>query len=383
MLYMPLKRKKILFLITKSNWGGAQRYVYDLATGLDPASYEVRVALGERGVLAQKLEQAGIPVVSLAHLQRDVSIKKEKDFVRSLRKVLKDFQPDILHTNSSKAGAVGSLVGRLAGVPRVIFTAHGWAFNEDRPAWQRFIIKAIHYSTVLCAHATIAVSAAVKEQMNWPGAQRNMWVINPGRDLADLYNKTEAREKICEYCPRLRPHREDQWILTIAELHPIKQLPILIDALATMRTDFPNVVGVIIGDGELKRSLHNLITERNFTDTVFLVGHITEAARFLKAATVFALPSKSESYGYVLHEAGLAQVPIVATKVGGIPDIITSPEEGLLVPPGNTAAFTKAIHDTLMFPAEARARTDQLAKKLSQRTTRSMVTATTALYEHP
>ena len=136
-------RKKVLFLITKSNFGGAQRYVYDLATTLDAEKFEVVVALGGKGPLASLLEHAGIRTITIESLTRDISIKNELRFTFELWKIIHTERPHILHVNSSKAGAVGTLLGRVAFVPRVLFTAHGWAFNEDRPWWQKIIIKII------------------------------------------------------------------------------------------------------------------------------------------------------------------------------------------------------------------------------------------------
>lgn len=376
-------RKKVLFLITKSNWGGAQRYVYDLATGLDASRFEPIVALGGDGTLTELLDHAGIRVISIKTLERDISLKKEWALAKELWRLLKEEHPDILHVNSSKAGAVGTLVGRLAGVPRIIFTAHGWAFNEDRSWWQRFIIKGLHYVTVLLSHKTIAVSNAIVKQMNWPLAERKMKVIHPGRVIGVMYGTEEARKKIVDFFPCLEPHLADPWIMTIAELHPIKRLEVLVAAMKNVVSRFPTIRLVIIGDGQLKGSLTTLIEKQNLTNHIFLTGSITEAARFLKAGNVFVLPSKSESYGYVLHEAGLAHVPIVATNVGGIPDIVVSGTEGLLVEADDADALTQAIIATLDNPQKANDRADALEKKLQLRTTKAMVNATTALYELP
>jgi len=173
----PIKKKKVLFVITKSNWGGAQRYVYDLATGLPKTDFDITVALGGDGLLASKLRAAGVRVISIPSLQRDFSLAKELHSVQEIYDLLKVEQPDILHLNSSKAGILGTVIGRFNKVPKIIFTAHGWAFNEDRPFWQRVLLKTIHWLTVLSSHHTIAVSKEVVRQMNWPFAASRMTVI--------------------------------------------------------------------------------------------------------------------------------------------------------------------------------------------------------------
>src|SRR3990167_6160823 len=95
---------RILYVITKANWGGAQRYVYDLATVASKAGHTVRVVSGPEGMLTHKLREAGIETVSLSSLQRDVSLDTEWNVFRELREQVREFRPDIVHGNSSKAG---------------------------------------------------------------------------------------------------------------------------------------------------------------------------------------------------------------------------------------------------------------------------------------
>lgn len=374
-------RKKVLYLITKSNWGGAQRYVYDLATTLDRSRFEPVVALGGDGILKEMLEHAHVRTITITSLERDISLKKELAFTKELYSILRNEKPDVFHVNSSKAGAVGTLIGRIAQVPRIIFTAHGWAFNEARPWWQKIIITCIHWFTVMLSHKTIAVSNAIVHQLRWPGVQKRFIVINPGRTIGPMYNRVEAREILATRHPILAPHKNRLWIMTIAELHPIKRLDVLINAMPHVRKHHPKAIAVIIGDGELRELLQNRINEVEASDYIFLVGAITEAARFLKAADVFTLTSDSESYGYVVHEAGNAKVPIVATEVGGIIDIVDKDVNGILIQPGNVGALSDALIETLVEIDIAKQRADKLHTKLQTRTKEAMTLATSAVYE--
>ncbi|MCU0678441.1 MAG: glycosyltransferase [Candidatus Pacebacteria bacterium] len=372
--------KKVLFLITKSNWGGAQRYVYDLATALNPAEFEPVVALGGNGTLVDMLHHAGVRTISIASLTRDVSAKKDLVLGRELYRILRSERPDILHVNSSKAGGIGALIGRLARVPRIIFTAHGWAFNEDRPYWQRFIIKALHTATVLLAHHTIAVSHGMAAELNWPGVSKKMTVINPGRSIGAMFTRTEARAKIVDFFPNLLPYQDDPWLVCVAELHPIKRHEVLFTALRSLTATHPHVRLLCFGDGDLRTRLTTWVATHGMDEHIFVLGNLHEAARFLKAFDVFVLASKSESYGYVLHEAGLANVPIVATAVGGIPDIITSGETGTLVPPDNSLALSAALHEALSNTDKTVAAAKALYAQLVHRDTKAMANATAKVY---
>ena len=150
-------KKKVLFLITKSNFGGAQRYVFDLATHLDRDRYAVAVALGGNGSLIEKLTEAAIRVIRIPGLQRNISFKKELLSFWQIHKLLKAERPDVLHVNSSKAGGIGAFIGRLHRVPCIVYTAHGWAFNEDRSLVSRLLVGFLHWLTILFAHHTITV----------------------------------------------------------------------------------------------------------------------------------------------------------------------------------------------------------------------------------
>jgi len=335
--------KKVLFLITKSNWGGAQRYVYDLATNLPTGEFETVVALGGNGPLGAKLQAAHCRVVPIPSLTRDISPTKEWSAFRDIQEVGRSERPDILHVNSSKAGILGALAGRLVGVPLIIFTAHGWAFNEDRPVWQKLSLKILHWLTVLLSHRTIAVSNQVKMQMNWPFVQHKIIVIHNGRAIDNLFSYDEGRTFIINKEPRLREFQSDFWTMTIAELHPVKRHEAMIEVMKKMADSDVNVRHLIIGDGETQEMLRTQIDALGLQEHVFLLGRIDEASRYLRAADLFVLASRSEGLPYVLIEALQAGVPIVATKVGGIPEVVEDGVSGILTEPLDNKALFEAI----------------------------------------
>lgn len=374
-------KKKVLFVITKSNWGGAQRYVYDLATNLDRTRYEPVVALGGNGTLRDMLTHAGIRVVPLGQLKNTTGAKALFESLQELTNTIKAERPAIVHLNSSVAGLLGTIAAKRARVPATVFTAHGWAFNEDRSLPQRLIIKSLHYLTVLLSDRTIAVSRAIVHEMNWPGAEKKMKVINPGRSIGVMYDREEARTEIISRCPELGNFRTSTWIVCLAELHPIKRHYILLAAFDQLRLAHPDVKLILIGDGGERSHIESLIAKHGLRDSVFLTGAVTEAARFFSAFDLCVLASKSESYGYVLVEAGLAHVPVVATNVGGIPDIITDGISGRLVPPDSVSALTTALSTTLTRTTETEAFATALKTSLRTRTVTKMATQTMSLYE--
>ncbi len=373
--------KKILYLITKSNFGGAQRYVFDLATNLDRNKYEVAVALGGTGRLYEELKKKKIRTIPLHTLERDISLFKEIKAIRELFKIIKKEKPDILHINSSKAGALGAFLGRILRVPRIIFTAHGWAFNEDRPWWQRLIIKKIHWLTVLFSHTTITVSDTTKRQMNWPFVQKKMITIYNGRSIPNLYSREFARSCLVEYLPDLEAYKNDFWSVTIGELHPIKQHDVTIRALAEVVKKNTNVRHVIIGDGEERARLTRLVEDLNLEDHVFFAGHVPEASHYLSGFNLFVLASRSEALAYVIIEACIAGLPIIASNVGGIPEIITHEKDGLLFNQGDALILSQHYTHLLENPEERKTLSQNTLLRAQDFTFEKMLNETTGLYK--
>lgn len=345
------QKKKILYIITKSNWGGAQRYVYDLTTKLPKEDFEVVVVVGVMGTLTDKLNEQGIRTISIPFLGRDVSPIKDIASFIELWKIFRAEQPDIIHLNSAKASGLGALAGRLTGVPKIIFTAHGWAFNENRPYIARLLIKIISWATIILCHQTIAVSDNVAQSMRSIKARKKMIVIKNGIEQIDFFERDEARGFMSS---RVGANIPPGAFLagTIAELHPNKGLEYAIEALAKLVPKNPNLYYIILGNGQEKKHLRALIERYKLHHRVYLAGFVKDAARYLKALDLFILPSTTEALGYALLEAGLAELPVIATRVGGNPEIITDKETGVLVPSQDSQRLARAIEQMIKEPQQ-------------------------------
>ena len=333
------KLKKVLFVVTKSNFGGAQRYVYDLATNLPQDAFEVVVAFGTTGLpggsagkLSEMLTQAHIRTILIPELGRDVSLRSDIAACGALWRIFKEEHPDVVHLNSSKVGSLGALIARIARVPKIIFTAHGWPFLEDRKIFAILAISIMSWVTVLFSHATICVSECDRKNAWWmPFVQKKITVIHNGIGSVDFTERNTARSTLFPEDQRIA-HSDDVWVITNAELHPNKNLFAGIDAVALYNkthTDHP-IFYSIMGSGEQYQELHTYIEVHHLSDSICLLGFIPDGKRYLQAFDIFFLPSKKEGLPYVLLEAGKAGLPVVASDVGGIPEIVTSRTSGFL-----------------------------------------------------
>lgn len=331
------KKKKVLFAITKANWGGAQRYVFDLATHLPKDAYNVSVVSQKKGTLIEKLHKENIRTLSVPHLERDISFLKEVAVFFSLIKILRRERPDVFHINSSKIGGLGALAGQIVGIPRVIFTAHGWAHTEDRGIIARTVILFFHYLTILFSHTTIAVSHTVKDQITPSFLRKKITVIHNGI-ATPLHIKKE--EELRAF--RLKNNIPDDAFIvgTISELHKNKGLSYAIDALPFTPKD---IHFIVMGEGEEREHLTKKIKESRLEKRVHLLGHVPEASSYLPLFDIFLLSSTKEGFPYALLEAGAASLPVIATKVGGIPELIHEKESGILIPPRNPKEIGAAL----------------------------------------
>lgn len=337
-------KQKIFYLITKGNFGGAQRYVFDLATGLPKANFEVTVIMGQGKTLEKKLELSGVKTCRIESLGRDVNLWLDlKSFALIWLKLWRE-KPDVIHLNSSKIGGLGALAGRLAGIRKIVFTVHGLAHNEKRPSWQKSLIKISHWLSMIFCHEIITVAENLRQEIiAWPGLAQKVTTINNGVAPYKLFDKSVARREIWP------GHSDKFWIGTISELHQNKGLDYLIESFAsTVRALLGDSLGwslnlVIIGEGEERNKLQKLITDKKMNDRILLAGRIEDARHYLRAFDIFTLSSRTEALPYSILEAGLASLPVIASEVGGIPEVIDSPDKGILIPVGNIEEIKKSL----------------------------------------
>ncbi len=336
---------KILYLITKSNWGGAQKYVYDLAIAFSGRGNEVAVAFGGRGELAEKLEEAGLRTISLDTLVRDIDIWKEVKSSWAMYGLFQKEKPDVLHLNSSKAGGLGAFLGRIAGVKCIVFTVHGAPFREDRPLAYRLLMYFFTWLTCILSHKVIAVSKRDAHDLG------QMLFIR--RKISTIYNGLVFGETLRAPSSQSK----ETHIVTIGDLTKNKGHMYGLEAIAELvHGKGYDVKYFIEGEGEDRKEMEDFIEKNNLKNVVTLLGRTLATTGRLHEFDIFLLPSVKEGLPYVLLEAGRAMMPVVSTITGGIPEIVRHEETGLLVKPKDSKQLAKELERLI--------RDGKLAKKL-------------------
>lgn len=383
-----MAKQKILFLITKSVWGGAQRYVYDLATNLPKDRFEVAVAMGGTGPLFSRLSDAGIRTIEISGLARDVRIAREYAAFRALVHTLKTEKPDVLHLNSTKAGTLGALAAFIYKCSphhrpiRVIFTVHGWGFYEARPWIANVAIFLASWCASLLQDYVITICTRDRDTAHTFISHKKVVYIPNGIREPNLLARHDARTILARQMGS--PIDQDTLVVgTIAELTRNKNIIALIKAAALMRERGMQLVFVVVGSGEDHAFLTREIAMHGLTNSFHLAGFIPDAERLLAGFDIFTLPSVKEGLPYALMDAMAAGLPCVATSVGGIPDLITDGVNGIIIPSQSEIALAQALKTLIKNNGLRQQYGLQARTTIQQKFQRNaMISRTTALYEY-
>lgn len=303
---------KILYCITRSNWGGAQAHLFDLISNQKKIGNEIILIVGEDGELAQRVKALGnIKIITLKSLQRNINLAKDINCIFTLREIFKQANPDIIHLHSSKAGALGRLAARGINA-KVIYTAHGWAFTEGVSDKKRFVYIFIEkflakYTDWIICVSKYDYNLALKSRVI---KKEKSSVIYNGSSRIKYNNKVGKRIRIVMTARFDVPKRQDLLIQAVKELDKEKYELIL------------------VGEGKSLKSNKNLAHKNS---NVIFLGFRNDVLDILKESDIFVLISDYEGLPISIIEAMSASMAIVASNVGGIPELISNGSNGYLV----------------------------------------------------
>jgi glycosyltransferase involved in cell wall biosynthesis len=314
-------RPRLLVVITLAEVGGAQTYLAHLLPALS-AELDVVVAAGGAGPLRLAAEAAGATYVPLRHVRRPISPVRDLLGLLELFVLCRRLEPQIVHANSSKAGILGRLAAWLARVPVRIFTAHGWAFAAYSGAtskaylWAERLLRPLTTATICVADNERRIGIAAR-------------TCEPDRTVV-IHNAVDVQA-----APRATPGSGEAVVISVGRLKYPKDPRTLLEAAARVPGQWTLQ---LVGEGPDRPELEALATERSQ-----LLGERTDVPDLLARASVFALSSRSEGLPISVLEAMAAGLPVVASDVGGLRELVEDGVNGILVPPGNAVALAAAL----------------------------------------
>lgn len=324
------ERPRLLLLVTLAEVGGAQTYVAQLVPGLVD-EFEVTVAAWGPGPLRAVVEGAGARYVALRHVRRAVSPLHDPLGLLELVRLCRRLRPDIVHANSSKAGVLGRLAAWLARVPVRVFTVHGWAFMQYHGAasslylWLDRLVAPLTTTFVCVSERTREAGIAAR-------------TCAPGR-TAVIPNAIDVSA-----APPARLEGNPPRVVSVGRLKEPKDFVGLVRALAVVDAPF---TAAIVGDGPDRPLVEAAVAAAGVAGRVELLGERDDVPELLASADVFVLSSLSEGMPISVIEAMAAGLPVVASAVGGVPELVADGETGYLVPPGDVDALAVTLERVL------------------------------------
>jgi glycosyltransferase involved in cell wall biosynthesis len=362
----PLSRKPVKVLeVLEATVGGTRRHLVDIVTNLNPARCKVSVACSTRRDPSfvndiAFLTAKGIQVTVIP-MQRAINPVGDLLALVRLFRLMRRGGFDVVHTHSSKAGFIGRLAARMARVPRIIHTAHTFPFQMDSPPLLRFIYVQLERFAARFTDRLVCVCPSQKPIAETLIDPARVVVIENGigqpTSSADQYGgHYAARRTPDEGPPVLLPHQArtqqrrelgvkpgNLVVGVIGRFTRQKGHSYFIEAARRVAARQPAARFLLVGDGELRETIERQITAAGLQSRCLLVGAREDVPELLPVFDVVVLPSLWEGLPYVLLEAMAAGKAVVATRVGGMPDVIQEGQSGLLVPPADSAALAAAL----------------------------------------
>ena len=319
------------------------------ALALDPNRYSVTILSAAGGPLLAEAEKAGFEVVRLQHMIPVLSLRTDPKALRELTGELRNGRFDIVHTHSAKAGALGRIAAHRVGVPAIVHTFHGFPFHDFQLWPLRAAYIQIEKRLGRITDQFLAVGGAVAAQainLRIAPAER-IRTIASAIDLnippASQGNRAAAR--------RLMGLPDDALVVgTVGRLAPQKAPQDMVAAIAGMHRS--NVYCVWVGDGPLREEVARLVERRKLAHRFLLLGERRDVAALLPGFDVFALSSHYEGLPCSLIEAMTCGLPVVATAVNAVPEVVVPGRTGMLVPAAAPELLGRALTYLLDHPAE-------------------------------
>lgn len=339
---MNTAKHKIIWMIDSLGPGGAERMTFSIINNLDREKFDIRVCalqVQHGNPVAKELESIGIPVdlLNIPNLRHPANLPKILNYLRTYR-------PHLIHTQLEFADIFGNVAGFLLHIPSVS-TLHTLGNPDQGTAYWRNKIMWL-CQKYFCSR-TIAVSESTRQHHILYGklpAQKVITVYN-GIDLPSFGKQNPDSVKEIRHFFDI-PENVTV-LLTIAVLRELKGIQYMLEALSKIIKQVPNVRYLIVGDGNYDETLKAMAKSLGIQEYVIFAGQRRDVPELLGLCDIFILPTLTEALPTVLIEACAAQKAIIASSVGGVPEIVTDGINGRLVPPADSQSLEKACLDLI------------------------------------
>lgn len=324
-----------MHVVSGDLWAGAEVAVAGLLPGLKP-HYDVSAIVFNEGILAQKLREEGVRV----YIVKEKGSFRDIPMLTRIERIMRNNKIELLHTHGYKENVLGVLAGKLAGVKRFVTTQHGAPepFTGFAKLKMEIYLLFERFLSKYVIHMIISVSEDLRSSLIEGYGSEKVVTIHNGIQLPQrpVVNTTEKKREL-GILPGMKI------VGTVSRLKPIKGINYFLKAAKTVLETHKNIVFLIVGDGPLEDELKDMARALGIHDRVFFLGFQEDVTEMLSIMDVFVLTSLHEGIPVSLLEAMWLGLPVVATRVGGVPEVVEHGRSGLLAPPRDEKAIAKAI----------------------------------------
>ena len=338
---MDKARHAIAHVITESGpFGGSQRNTLLTLKGLVRDGYKTELICGPGGRLIPEAQAIGVPVYVIDDLVRQIDPWKDSRAFLKLYRLFRSRKYSIVHTHVTKAGLLGRLAARCAGIPGIVHTFHSVPFEMNGQLRSKAYI-ALERFVGLFTHDLACVGDVLRQQIA-------AWHIAPEKKLVTIHSGIDFACYVPQYTPIEMKRQlgvEEAWPIvgSIGRLCEQKAQNYLVESIARLKEQYPNTHLLLVGEGDLRPLLEQRIRDLHLSSHVSLLGERDDIADLLNIFDVYAMSSLWEGVGRALTEAMYWSLPVVTTPVNGVTELIQDEETGLLVPPRDPQALATAI----------------------------------------
>jgi glycosyltransferase involved in cell wall biosynthesis len=387
---------RVLHVITRLDMGGSAQEALQTVLALDPQCYQVVLIKGdtaESAMISTELQRVnqqlavasdkGVELINLPSLVRRISPWNDLRAFVLIWSIIRRYKPHIVHTHTSKAGVLGRLAAWLARVPVIIHKPHGHVFyGHFSPSLSRFFLHIERLLGRITDHIVALTPMEARDYLT-------LRVLTSDK-ISIIHSGVDVHRFIAGAKQRTRKRKElgipaDSMVIGyVGWLIPIKGVTHLVNAMVRVAEKYPKSILVLVGKGDekgeeeikLKEQVENL----RLNDKVYFLGWRSDVDEIMGCFDIFVLPSSNEGMGRVLVEAMAAGLPVVASRVGGIPDLIKDGQNGILVPPADAIALGNGIAALLEDKAKRKRMGQAGTKMCRQYSTEAMVERIDGLY---
>ena len=335
------RMKRVLHVHTLPVWSGSGINTFLNMRDMGAAGFESELACAPGGLLVDKVRAAGMIAIPVHNFRQRLSPVRDAVAVLELMRIIRRGNYDVVHTHNSKAGFIGRLAAHLVGHAAIVHTIHGVFFQERTPAWQRMLFVALERRAARWCHRTIAISQMLAE---WT-AEVGIEFDHPTRTIYSgiEFDRFLAPGDRGEVRRSLGLDQTRPIIGIVSKLWEGKGHADLLRALAILGESGYEPQLLVVGEGPLEADLRQLARDLEISARVTFAGFREDIPELIDAVDIVVLPSHFEGMGRVLLEAMARSKPVVATSVGGIPEIVREEQTGLLVPPHDPPCLAEAL----------------------------------------